>query len=84
MELLAGDICRKLGYYNEAILHYDEASHMCPSRFAPLEGLHQAYDAVGDSLNKSRIADEIATKKVKVNSPDIIRIKRETKKRIRK
>ena len=78
-ELLVGDICRKLGYYDEAILHYDEASHMCPSRFAPLEGLHQVYDAVGDSVKKSRIADEIATKKVKVLSSDVIRIKRSAK-----
>ena len=78
-ELLAGDICRKLGYYDEAISHYDEASHMCPARFAPLEGLHYVYDAIGDSVNKSRIADEIATKKVKVLSSDVIRIKHSAK-----
>lgn len=78
-ELLAGDICRKLGYYDEAILHYDEANYMCPSRFAPLEGLHYVYDAIGDSVNKSRIADEITTKKVKVLSSDVIRIKKSAK-----
>ena len=49
---------------------------MCPSRFAPLEGLHYIYDAIGDSVNKSRIADEITTKKVKVLSSDVIRIKK--------
>ena len=75
-ELLSADICWKLGRYEEAIRHYDEAKHMCPVRFAPLEGLYRVYEEIGDSLNMTITAEAIATKKVKVNSSDVIRIKK--------
>ena len=75
-ELLAGDICFYMEKYPEAITHYEMANAMCPVRFAPLEGLYKVYDATGDTLRLKEIAAQIATKQVKVNSLDVMRIKR--------
>ena len=52
------------------------AHAMCPVRFAPLEGLYKVYDTTNDTLQRKEIANQIATKQVKVNSLDIMRIKR--------
>ena len=75
-ELLAGDICYYRKEYPEAITHYEMAHAMCPVRFAPLEGLYKVYDAIGDENRRREVADQIATKQVKVNSLDVMRIKR--------
>lgn len=75
-ELLAGDICYYRKEYPEAITHYEMAHAMCPVRFAPLEGLYKVYDATGDENRRREVADQIATKQVKVNSLDVMRIKR--------
>ena len=75
-ELLAGDICYYMEEYPDAITHYEMAQAMCPVRFAPLEGLYKVYDATGDTLHLKEIAAQIATKQVKVNSSDVMRIKR--------
>ena len=82
LELMTGDICRKLGRYGEAIDHYTEAANMCPSRFAPLEGLYHSYMERGDSANASATAKIIAEKEMKVVSADAMRIKREAKSKI--
>lgn len=75
-ELLAGDICYYMEEYPDAITHYEMAQAMCPVRFAPLEGLYKVYDAIGDENPRKKVADQIATKQIKVNSLDIMRIKR--------
>ena len=75
LELLTGDIYMQLGSYDKAIIHFEEASYMCPNRFAPLEGLYKAYDRTGDELNKKRISNIIASKKVKIPSLNVQRIK---------
>lgn len=75
LELLTGDIYKQLGCSEQAISYYTKASYMCPNRFAPLEGLYNAYDAMGDNVNKRRIADMIAEKKIKIFSADVMRIK---------
>ena len=75
LELLTGDIYMQLGSYDKAIIHFEEASYMCPNRFAPLEGLYKAYDRTGDELNKKRISNIIASKKVKIPSQNVQRIK---------
>ena len=75
-ELLAGDICYYMEKYPDAISHYEMAQAMCPVRFAPLEGLYKVYDAIGDENHRKKVADQIATKRVKVNSLDVMRIKR--------
>lgn len=74
-ELLAGDICRNLQKYEEAIHHYKTAKAMCPVRYAPLEGLYRTYNAIGNEEERENVAIEIAHGKVKVNSPTIDRIK---------
>ena len=78
-ELLAGDICYYMEEYPDAITHYEMAQAMCPVRFAPLEGLYKVYDAIGDENPRKKVADQIATKRVKVNSLDVMRIKMECK-----
>ncbi len=78
-ELLAGDICYYMEEYPDAITHYEMAQAMCPVRFAPLEGLYKVYDAIGDENPRKKVADQIATKQIKVNSLDIMRIKMECK-----
>ncbi len=75
-ELLAGDICYYREEYPEAITHYEMAHAMCPVRFAPLEGLYKVYDKTNDAPHRKEIADQIASKQVKVNSLDVMRIKR--------
>jgi len=75
-ELLAGDICYYRKEYPEAITHYEMAHAMCPVRFAPLEGLYKVYDKTNDAPHRKEIADQIASKQVKVNSLDVMRIKR--------
>ena len=75
-ELLAGDICYYRNEYSDAITHYEMAHAMCPVRFAPLEGLYKVYDKTNDAPHRKEIADQIASKQVKVNSLDVMRIKR--------
>ncbi len=75
-ELLAGDICFKKHQCVEAMNHYTMAMHMCPVRFAPLEGLYKVYDAMGDETGRSRIAQKIASQQVKVHSSAVERIRR--------
>ena len=75
-ELLAGDICFYMEKYPEAITHYEMANAMCPVRFAPLEGLYKVYDKTNDAPHRKEVADQIATKPIKVNSLDVMRIKK--------
>ena len=76
LELLTGDICRHLGRHEEAIAHYRQAGHMCPVRFAPLEGLYHAYKASGQADKADSISAVIRRKKAKVLSPEVARIKK--------
>ena len=74
-ELLSADICRYRQEYERAIAHYKMAQLMCPVRFAPLEGLYNVYDSMGDTLHRDEVANQIATKRIKVHSAVIERIK---------
>ena len=76
LELLTGDICRHLGRHEEAIAHYRQAGHMCPVRFAPLEGLYHAYKDSGQTDKADSISAVIRGKKAKVLSPEVARIKK--------
>ena len=78
LELLTGDIYRKLNQYDNAIQSYQMACNMCPSRFAPLEGLYYSYLSKGDTAKAKDISKTISTKKMKVVSADALRIKKET------
>lgn len=79
LELISGDIYYHQHKYEEAGVYYENALYMCPCRFAPLEGLYKVFEATGNQLEKQRIADIIAAKKVKVMSSDIVRIKEKCK-----
>ncbi len=75
LQLLMGDAHRMSKEYEKAISCYEIARCMCPSRFAPLEGMYLAYDAMGLEKEKHRIADVIALQAVKIPSFDAYRIK---------
>ena len=75
-ELLGGDIYRASSLFDKAEYHYEQACRMCPSRFAPLEGLMQTYISKADTVAANRIADIILKKDVKVQSYDVSRIKK--------
>lgn len=74
-ELLSGDICLFLNKYEEASEHFREAHHMCPVRFAPLEGLYKVYNLTDNDKERDSIAEIIATKNIKVESSNVERIK---------
>lgn len=74
-ELLAGDICLNMQKHEDAVKHYNLAAYMCPSRFAPLEGLYRIYDEQGLVVSRDSVADIIKRKRVKVYSSDVERIK---------
>lgn len=75
LTLYRADILFHLHDYNEAIYNYHQSSRMCPVRFAPLEGLLESYNAIGDTLGRHSIAATILNKHIKVPSPEIDRIK---------
>jgi len=77
LELLSGDIEHHLGNDSAAVQHYISASHMCPVRFAPLEGLYAAYSAMGDTAMAKSVAKAIAEKPIKIQSSEVYRIKNE-------
>ena len=79
MELLAGDTYRHKQLYAEAMQHYETAMQMCPVRFAPLEGMMQAYIDTGDAFHADSMAQVILSKPVKVPSPQVEEIKRKAR-----
>ena len=79
LSLLAGDICRAAGKTNEAVEYYEQAHWMCPVRFAPLEGLYYSYRDEGEHGKADSVAEVIARKRVKVDGPDVRRIKEEVR-----
>lgn len=76
LQLLKGDICYYLKQYNEAIHYYQTANNMCPVRFAPLEGLYRIYKACNEPDKADSISTIIHNKKIKILSPEIIKIKK--------
>lgn len=76
LALLRGDILFHLERYTEAKQEYRLASNMCPSRFAPLEGLMNVYEVFGDGARTKEMARTILLKPVKVPSGDVDRIKK--------
>ena len=81
-ELLMGDICAHLHQYDSAIAHYREAHYMVPVRFAPLAGMMEAYDMMGEEVRADSIAQVIVDKPVKVPSAEIEDIKSNARERI--
>ncbi len=79
LELLSGDIDLHSGQYLTAEQHYQRALHMCPSRFAPLEGMLRCAVLEGNDGVASNIASEIVEKPAKIPSAMTYRIKHEAK-----
>ncbi len=79
LALLEGDICRYLKHYDRALACYDEASLMCPVRFAPPYGKWQVYKATHDVEREDSMVQVIKQKEIKVYSPEIQNILKEIK-----
>lgn len=77
LALLEGDICRYLKYNDRALECFDEASLMCPVRFAPPYGKWQVYKELGDNAGTDSMASIIRNKEIKVTSTEIKNIKEE-------
>lgn len=77
LELLLGDINRRMGIYGEAVVHYRRAYDMCPSRFAPLAGIMYVYTECRQTDEAVHTARIIRDKEVKVESAVVRRIKKE-------
>ena len=71
LALLEGDICRYLKYNSRALECFNEASLMCPVRFAPPYGKWQVYKETGDTERKDSMAQVIRQKEIKVYSAEI-------------
>ena len=84
LQLLTGDIHQKQKDYAKAITHYQHAHHMCPVRFAPLSGLLQTYQQMGDTMKADSIAQAILNKPIKIPSSDINEMRAEAEKWLRK
>lgn len=68
VQLLLADDLSNTGHITSAIDTYQHASHMIPCRFEPLYGMMGLYLSKGDTLNATRVADQIVKKKIKVPS----------------
>ncbi len=71
LTLLEGDIRQALKQFDKALSSYDEASYMCPVRFAPLYGKWQVYKHLGAKEDVDSVARIILSKEIKVYSPEI-------------
>lgn len=76
IELLKGDIERRDGNHEAALERYRRAEMMCPVRFAPLEGMMDAYMECGKDYEAAEVAERIMKKRIKVHSPDVERIRK--------
>lgn len=79
LTLLEGDICRYMKNYSEALKHYDEASYMCPVRFAPLCEKWKVYIAIDEAELAKTQANTIMHKEIKIYSQEITEMKNEIK-----
>lgn len=71
LALLEGDICRYMKNYDRALECFDEASLMCPVRFAPPYGKWQVYEEMCEDVKRDSIAGLILQKEIKVYSAEI-------------
>lgn len=73
--LLRADILFRRHDYSKAISNYRLAHNMCPVRFAPLDGLLNTYEAIGDTDMMRQMALQIIDKPIKVPSQAVNHIK---------
>jgi len=74
-ELLAADNHMAMEQWEDALPHLQTAMHMVPSRFMPLYGVMQVYDALGERQKACAVAKSILHKPVKIASPEVGGIK---------
>lgn len=79
LEMLIGQNYMELERMEEAEEHFKLASDMCPNRFMPLYRLVHLFDRQGRVLEAKKIATAIVSKKVKIPSATVERIKSEMK-----
>lgn len=83
LEILLGNIHKKMGKYDQAETYFKSAALMCPCRFIPIYQLYELYKDKGDK-NKAYIMGElILNKPVKINSITIMQIKNRIKKELK-
>lgn len=77
VQLLLANNYFNLQKYDEAIKKYKTASYMVPSRFVPLGNIMNLYLLKSDTIKAVRVAEEILSKKIKIPSSDIYKIRQE-------
>lgn len=75
IQMLKADIKKNIGKLGNAQKCYILASHMCPSKFAPLYELAKIYEMQEDYKNAIKIATVIINKPIKIPSVKIDAIK---------
>lgn len=80
LQLLMGDINQMQRCFKKSVTHYHNAHYMCPVRIAPLSGIIQVYQQIGDTLKADSIAQIILNKPIKIPSAEIDEMKAEAKK----
>lgn len=81
-ELLIGDIYKQLGQYEDADCHYLMANRMCPSKIMPLYCRFNLYKQLNDSNKMRSVGEQIIMKPIKINTPELRKIRFEVKKEL--
>lgn len=68
IEMLKGNVQEGLGQFNDAILSYEKASGMCPSRFTPPYNLFCLHRFLGNREKTFDVGRKILSMPIKVNS----------------
>lgn len=80
LELLLGEILRKLKQFQKAEQHFQKASLMCPVRFVPLYRIYELHKEQGDTATMQRLGKQILDKPIKIDSHTIRKIKQNIQK----
>lgn len=72
-----GDYYCRIGYYEEAEVVYQKASLMVPTRFRPRYKLWKLYREMNDSVNATRMAQQLLSQQLKVENSFTINAKLE-------
>lgn len=83
VQMLLGEYYQHLGNQEFSILHYKQASLMCPNRFMPLYKLVGIYDNIGQPERALELAREIVGKPEKVPSGTVTAIKLNMRRRVK-
>lgn len=79
MQMLIADNYFMLDSLPDAEKHYIKATHMCPIKFLPFQGLLRTYIKSGDFEQARKMAESILRKKTKIPSVTVSVIKEEAR-----